>query len=328
MPQSEQKQHVQLSNGSFDMFVPVAEIESKTGLTKEVIRKWESRYGFPCPDRDQNGERIYPINQVENLLLIRRLLDAGMRPSKVVALDRAELELLTEQASLACKSDQWDFHESCLAALREHQPFRVWQLLQNQIHQQGLASFVQDTLPQLNILIGDAWLRGDVKIFEEHLYSQAVQDVLQQATLALPNQNDGPRILLTTTPGEIHILGLLMAKTVLTLNGATCVTLGAQTPIPEIVDAVAALNIDIVGLSFSIAQPSRTIARFLGELRNSLPPSVPIWAGGMGSARLPKRIEGVTPTVNFEIALEALKSFRLEQAAIMAAATASRGSHV
>jgi cobalamin-dependent methionine synthase I len=103
---------------------------------------------------------------------------------------------------------------------------------------------------------------------------------------------------------------ILMAKAVLSLNGATCVTLGTQTPIPEIVEAASSLSIDIVGLSFSIAQPKRTIARALMELRDCLPPSIDIWAGGMGCSRLPKRMPGITKTLTFDDALVALDVHR------------------
>jgi DNA-binding transcriptional MerR regulator/methylmalonyl-CoA mutase cobalamin-binding subunit len=298
------------------MSVPVTEIENATGLTKEVIRKWESRYGFPSPGRDDNGDRLYPADQVANLRLIRRLLDAGMRPSKVVGLARLELEALAEKASLVCRAELGDFEGAVVAALCNHDLTGMTQLLHGEVHRQGLLAFVSDILPRLNALIGDAWLRGDVKVFEEHLYAQTVQDLLQGAMPTISAPQGAPRILLTTAPGEIHTLGLLMARTVLTLSGAACVMLGPQTPIPEIADAVIALDIDIVGLSFSISQPTRTIMRFLRDLRDRLGPSVSIWAGGMGAARLTKLVPGVTATTSFDIARNTLHAFRLKRSSV------------
>ena len=60
----------------------IAAVERDTGLSKDVLRMWERRYGFPQPDRDSNGERCYPADQVERLRLIKRLMDAGHRPGK------------------------------------------------------------------------------------------------------------------------------------------------------------------------------------------------------------------------------------------------------
>lgn len=287
-------------------FVPVTEIEGATGLSKEVIRKWEVRYGFPKPLRDGNGERIYPQDQVERLRLIRRLMDSGMRPSKVVELDKPALESLVARASLAGPNDHGPFQQELLGALKRHDLVLVCQLLHAEMQTQGLEHFARQTVPQLNIMVGEAWLTGDLQIFEEHLYSQIVSDFLQAVQ---PTVGGGPKILLTTMPGEFHVLGLLLAKLVLTLHGANCILLGAQTPIPEIIKASRAMQIDVVGLSFSIAQPVRKVSRFLGDLRDKLDPAIPIWAGGMGTARLPRRIPGVLTVQGFDVVVEALEAW-------------------
>ena len=70
-----------MNNPSFN----IAAVERDTGLSKDVLRMWERRYGFPVPDRDGHGERIYPAEQVERLRLIKRLMDAGHRPGKLIA---------------------------------------------------------------------------------------------------------------------------------------------------------------------------------------------------------------------------------------------------
>ena len=53
----------------------IAAVERDTGLSKDVLRMWERRYGFPQPGRDANGERSYPADQVERLRLIKRLME-------------------------------------------------------------------------------------------------------------------------------------------------------------------------------------------------------------------------------------------------------------
>ncbi|HRF13460.1 MAG TPA: MerR family transcriptional regulator, partial [Candidatus Accumulibacter phosphatis] len=63
----------------------IAAVERDTGLSKDVLRVWERRYGFPAPCRDANGERSYPAEQVERLRLIKRLMDQGHRPGKLIA---------------------------------------------------------------------------------------------------------------------------------------------------------------------------------------------------------------------------------------------------
>ena len=37
----------------------ISAVERETGLSKDVLRMWERRYGFPDPGRDDNVERQY-----------------------------------------------------------------------------------------------------------------------------------------------------------------------------------------------------------------------------------------------------------------------------
>ena len=63
----------------------IAAVERDVGLSKDVLRVWERRYGFPVPNRDPHGERLYPAAQVLRLRLIKRLMDQGHRPGRLLA---------------------------------------------------------------------------------------------------------------------------------------------------------------------------------------------------------------------------------------------------
>jgi len=102
-----------------------------------------------------------------------------------------------------------------------------------------------------------------------------------------------PRVLLTTLSGEGHGLGILMAEAMFTLSECDCVQLGLQTPLHDIVNAVAAHDVDIVALSFTAVLPAQSIANGLTDLRNLLPPHVRIWVGGSSPALRRKLDDGV-----------------------------------
>ena len=74
------------------LILNISAVERETGLSKDVLRMWERRYGFPKPGRDDNGERQYTPADVGKLRAMKRLMDVGVRPGKIVklALDRAE----------------------------------------------------------------------------------------------------------------------------------------------------------------------------------------------------------------------------------------------
>ena len=84
---------------SSEPLASIAATERDTGLSKETLRVWERRYGFPAPMRDAGGERGYPADQLAKLRLVKRLIDAGHRPGRIVSLDMTELRALAEGAA-------------------------------------------------------------------------------------------------------------------------------------------------------------------------------------------------------------------------------------
>lgn len=288
----------------------IAAVERDTGLSKDTLRVWERRYGFPCPSRDANGDRIYPPEQVEKLRLIRRLLDQGRRPSKIVGADlaslRRELETVPDEPLSVTAVDEAGF----LRMLRLHHSDELRSSLQQMLLRQGLQRFVADTIAALNVAVGQAWLRGELDVPEEHFYSEQVQNVLRNAIGSQPGPGGTPRILLTTFPEELHALGLLMVEAMLVPEGAACISLGTQTPLADIRSAALAGRIDVVALSFSSAYPLRQALEGLPRLRQMLAPEVALWAGGTAIQGKEGRLEGIRVVASLDDAVTALNEWR------------------
>jgi len=287
----------------------ISAVERDTGLAKDTLRVWERRYGFPTPARDANGERVYPGDQVERLRLIKRLMDQGFRPGRLVAADPAELAGLATPLADAVAPAADAPLQGLLALVKAHDVPALRSALNQTMHRQGLQRFVLESVPRLNLAVGEAWVRGDFAVFEEHLYTEQMQSLLRQAITSLPPGNGRPRVVLTTVPDEQHILGLLMGECLLTLEGAACVSLGTQTPLADIADAAHAHAADVVALSFSSAFPARQVAPLLSQLRPLLPENVALWAGGGGCERI-GNIAGVTRVPSLAAILDVLAEWR------------------
>jgi methanogenic corrinoid protein MtbC1 len=175
---------------------------------------------------------------------------------------------------------------------------------------QGLQRFVVDTVTPINRAVGDAWMRGELFIFEEHLYTELLKAALRSAINAFPRQLGNPRVLLTTLPTEQHGLGLLMVEALLVPEGAQCISLGPQTPLDDVRRATLAHKADVVALSFSAAFPLRQATDSLGSLRRHLPPAVTLWAGGEMTRRVRKTLPGVVLLPDLVSAVHALRSWR------------------
>ena len=175
---------------------------------------------------------------------------------------------------------------------------------------QGLQKFVLESVAPLNRVVGDAWMRGELQIFEEHLYTEQLQVALRAAINAFPRQPGAPRVLLTTFPSEQHGIGLLMVEAMMVPEGAHCVSLGPQTPIEDIRRASLAHKAHIVALSFSAAFPLRQAIDGLATLRRQLPPGVTLWAGGEMTRRVRKTMPGIVLIPDLASTINALRSWR------------------
>ncbi|MDE3009916.1 MAG: MerR family transcriptional regulator [Pseudomonadota bacterium] len=280
-----------------DTAIPISAVERETGLSKDTLRMWERRYGFPAPGRDPFGDRLYPRPQVDKLRLIRRLMDQGFRPGRIIGESYQTLVALagTRPAQQAPEAQEQDAVRELLALVKAHRVAELQAALQQCIQDQGLRRFVLDLASPLAHAVGEAWFHGELAVFEEHLFTEVVQNLLRKWIGEARNASGQrpPRILLTTFPNELHALGLLMAEALMTMDGAECLSFGLQLPVADIIQAALAHRVDVVTVALSPAYPRTATNEGLSELRGALPAAIEVWAGGGGVMRLKRVPEGV-----------------------------------
>lgn len=302
----------------------IAAVERDTGLSKDTLRVWERRYGFPQPQRDANDERAYPADQVERLCLVRRLMDLGHRPGKLVPRSQAELAALAsapDAPRAAARADAPAVRaaevEVWIELLRRHQIEALGRAMSTTLVRLGLEPFVTGMAAPMCEAVGEAWAGGELAVYEEHLFTEQMTHVLRAAIQALAREAAGqaqigarPRLLLTTFPQEPHALGLLMAEALLSLHGGACVSLGVQTPLPEIARAAAAQRADIVALSFSACMNRRQVIQGLQELQERLAPGTEVWVGGACAALTPRALGAARPVRSLALIGPAVRDWR------------------
>jgi MerR family transcriptional regulator, light-induced transcriptional regulator len=272
-------------------------IARELGLTKDTLRVWERRYGFPLPLRADGGERVYPAEQIERLKIVKRLLDGGHRPGKVVHLSLDALQQLAGSTTPRVGTLPDEALDALIRTLGEGQVSEVRRMLAQRLLSFGLGRFVVETAAPLATRVGEAWASGRLQVYHEHLFTEILQQLLRGAMNLMPDNGEDaqqrPRVLLTTTPGEQHGLGMLMAEAMLMLSGAVCISLGTQTPLLEVCAAAEAQRADVVGLSFSAMMGAQDVLSSLAELRERLPAGVAIWVGGASPALGRRMLAGI-----------------------------------
>lgn len=266
--------------------ISIATVERETGINKETLRMWERRYAFPLPLRNATGKRTYSSDDVIRLKLIGLLIKQGHRPSKVIALDVDTLKhKLSESPQYHVSRNSID---QVIAWLKKGETPLLKNWLLSQIAKEGLRPFLENILGPLLIDIGLAWRDERLRIHEEHLFSETVQQTLRIIINHLPVTSPKPHILLTTPEGELHGLGLLIVESVLALEGVKVTSLGINTPCADIVIAAEQLNVDAVIVSMtSNYKNEKQRSDVLRDLRKRLPKNIALVAGGSGTIALP-----------------------------------------
>jgi DNA-binding transcriptional MerR regulator/methylmalonyl-CoA mutase cobalamin-binding subunit len=299
-----------VDEGQRELAQNISAVERETGLSKDVLRVWERRYGFPRPARDDNGERQYTLADTAKLRAIKRLMDIGVRPGRIIGLSLDELNALADARAPLRAEPAGALDRDIVSLLKGHDVAVLQQALAQWLMRLGLQRFVGETLGTLNRLVGEAWMRGELQVFEEHLYTEQVKLALRTAINAFARHAGHPRLLLTTLPSEQHSLGLLMLEALLAPEGVQCLSLGPQTPLDDVRRAALAYQADIVALSFSAAFPVRQATDSLARLRRHLPASIALWAGGDMTRRVRRMLPGVLLLPELVGAIGALRNWR------------------
>src|SRR5512132_1147185 len=76
---------------------PIAVVAERTGLSQDVLRVWERRYGVVTPTRGPGGQRLYTDADVERLALLNAATRAGRGIGQVAGLTTDAIASLVDE---------------------------------------------------------------------------------------------------------------------------------------------------------------------------------------------------------------------------------------
>ena len=252
-----------------------------TGLSPSTVRTWERRYGVPKPARAANGRRRYSENDVDQLVIISRLVDAGHAISHLVTLSQDELvHLLERNPAPSQKTGAASFRERAIAAITLGDLDAYRRVLGETLSSLPPPAAAEHVIAPVFRDLGEMWAGGRVSIALEHAITAVTKQMLYSAAGATSWRSQGRRIIFAAVDGELHEIGVLLAYYIASAAGHTCTYFGPNLPSSEIPNAAAAASADLIVLGV-VYSPNidRTIAR-LDELGRIVPYGTPIWVGG------------------------------------------------
>jgi DNA-binding transcriptional MerR regulator len=260
-----------------DAYMQIGPFSRSVGVSADVLRAWERRYGLPRPARTANGRRLYGTADARVVRAMREALERGVpaaeaarlaiagqpEPAPAQAVDRGELADLRRELDGALGRLDDERAQEHLDRL-----FGVYSVD---------AALSEVVLPYLREL-GERWAAGEIGVGHEHFASNVILGRLSSLARKW-DAGHGPRALLAAPPGEFHTIGLLSFGLALWTRGWRITYLGADTP----VDALAELAATLAPAQVVLASVRADLYVQAGDPLAELAARVPLALGGAGA---------------------------------------------
>jgi methanogenic corrinoid protein MtbC1 len=273
---------------------PIRVVSARTGLSRDVLRAWELRYGAVAPERTPGGQRLYSDGDIERLRVIQQALDAGRRVGQVAGLPTAELDRLVredEQAALVVSGAAGvdverlrpeAFLQESLAAVASMDAEALDSALRRAAVALGAIEFLDHVITPMMIKIGDLWWKEQLSPGHERIATTVVRRLLDQMRES-GRSNTGPSLVVATPSGQSHEIGAMLAAAAAAAEGWRVTYMGADLPAASIAGAVEATGARAVALSLIYPTDDPQVAAELRELSELLPADVTVIVGGQGA---------------------------------------------
>ena len=245
----------------------IGELSRRVGVSPELLRAWELRYGLLQPSRSPGGFRLYSSADEERIKRMRAFQTQGLSAAEAA---RLALESTAAAGTPAADGASALDHNSLAQALERFDEPAAQEAFDRALSAVSIESLLRDlVIPYLHDL-GERWEAGTASVAQEHFAS----NFLRGRLLGLARgwgQGGGPLAILACAPGEQHDLPLIAFGLALRAYGWRIAFLGPDTPLGTLADAAAKLAPRLVVVSATSAPRLARLRDELGTLARSTP---------------------------------------------------------
>lgn len=241
----------------------IGEFARRVGVSPELLRAWERRYGLMQPIRSEGGFRLYTSEEAERVSRMKAALDEGLS-----AAEAARRALATQTRPVEGLLD--DARDRLLAAVRRYDEPAAQSVLDEALSVFALETVLRELVLPVMRQIGDEWAAGTLGVSQEHFASNLIRPRL----LALSRfwgRGGGPLAILACAPGERHDIGLIAFGLILRTYGWRILFLGADTPLSTLGEAVATTEPRLVVVASMEGALLEAVATDLRRLARTAP---------------------------------------------------------
>jgi DNA-binding transcriptional MerR regulator/methylmalonyl-CoA mutase cobalamin-binding subunit len=281
----------------------MAVVTRRTGLSPELIRAWERRYGAVEPARSGGNKRLYSEQDLERLILLRRALESGWQIGQVAALRDEQLRELLGQSGAGPRPEarrpgeagpgRPDALARCLEAVARLDAPALLAQLEASAAELGRVDLLDDLLVPLFRRIGDECASGTLRIASEHLASAVAARFLESLQGAAPAAERDPGLLVATPAFQHHALGALLVAATARMEGWRTVYLGPNLPAEELAAAARLQRVRAVALSITVPSPDGSLDAELERLGRLLGAGTRLLVGGAAARTCQASLDAV-----------------------------------
>jgi DNA-binding transcriptional MerR regulator len=212
----------------------IGELSRRVNVPVASLRAWEARYGLLSPNRTKGGFRLYGPDDVRRVLAMRANLERGLSAAEAARQALSE----SHEGATPLLVDLANELDTALSGFDEAGAQAALDRLFGTVSVD--AALREVVIPYLHE-VGERWKRGETSIAQEHFASNVIRGRL----LALARgwgRGGGPLALLACAEDEQHDIPLLLFGLLLRTYGWRIAYLGADTPLPSLVQAVRELH--------------------------------------------------------------------------------------
>lgn len=279
-----------MSNPPKDGAYSIQQVADITGLSKQLIRKWEERYLLIQPKRLDNGYRIYNEKDINILLKVKSLSEQGYSIKQASMLINKEDSSLNLKINDHFKSTQKleEMNQYVLELLQEGMncnELGINLILQQAYNHLGLENLIKSIIIPFMKEVGHRWEKGQWNEYQEALSSLVVRDFLVPIRRNFQMKEEAPLIIGACLPDERHEVPVHLLLLQLMLKGWKTHLIGSSPAPGSIESMVKILKPAKVLFSATTTLPFKKDPYLLDNLDNFAKTfgNTEFYLGGLGS---------------------------------------------
>jgi MerR family transcriptional regulator, light-induced transcriptional regulator len=280
----------------------IGAVTKLTGLSIDVVRVWERRYGAVRPTRSAGGTRLYSDADVLRLNRLRRAVEAGFGIGPASRLSETELDELLTGAQPA--PDQADPYQSTrqrfIAAIRSMDVVAADQELARAATLLPPTELLKRIVSPLFEELRSRKALKEFGLAHERVATGLLRRMLESLIRLYPPSGTADTMILAAPVGDDHEFDLLFTALLGAVNGWRVVYLGSGVPASEIALTVQLTNARV--LTLNVSTESYRIDEELESISRAVSGSTQVWVTGAAAPRQKAHIGRVnwTPVLDLE----------------------------